>query len=107
MDDDRGRFIIMESPNVVKSIIRIARNGVKIGNDIEADYIRIITLRMVKCIRELSCNDECRICISSYEFTFLSMMMDIKVMPSSSVEFKNQALLILSDILKGLEGSVE
>lgn len=103
MDDDRGRYIIIESPNVVKYIIRIASNGIKIGHDIDSDYIRIITLRMLKCIRELSSNDDCKLSLFRYENYILSMMMDTKVMPSSSAEFKNQAGMIISDVLKGLE----
>ena len=103
MDDDRGRFLIMESRNVMRTVIRIANVGIKAGNDIHADYIGIITLRMLRCIREMASNNDCRSSLCVYENLIFSMMMDTTVMPSSSIEFKTQAGIITSDILKSLE----
>jgi hypothetical protein len=103
MDDDRGRFLIMGSPKVMRTVIRISNVGIKAGNDIHADYIGIITLRMLRCIRELASNDSCRSSLCVYENLIFSMMMDVTAMPSSSIEFKTQAGIITSDILKSLE----
>jgi hypothetical protein len=104
MDDDHGRFFI-KSPNVIRIVIRIASEGIKTGNDIHADYIRIITLRMLKCIREIASNDDFRCTLCVYENLIFSMMMNIRVMPHSSSEFKTQAGVIISDILKSLQGT--
>ena len=102
MDDDCGRLIIAGSQDLIKSIIRISTAGLKLGNDLEDDYIRIITIRMLKCIRELSSNADCRNSLWRFESKFLRMIMATKVMRSSPA-FKNEAGLILSDILSDLK----
>ena len=102
MGDDTVRAIITSTPGLLGALVRIASSGIRVGNDVHADYIRIITLRMLKTLMECTRSMDARHALLRHETVLLPLVFQIKRSQLLTREFQDEASELVLDILKGL-----
>jgi hypothetical protein len=77
MRDDSVVALLIKEPGLVALLIRVIESGIRVGHDHHADFIRIITCRLLKSISSLFRSHESNGKFAKYENQLVSLLMSL------------------------------
>ena len=93
---------IVDGPGSLQHIFRLVESGIAVGSDQHADYIRIITCRVLKSITDLTSSHEASPKLAKYESRLLQLLFSIKMSTTITKAFQEQAVEFVTDSLSAL-----
>lgn len=77
MRDDSVIASLIKEPGLVQLLIRVIESGIRVGHDHHADFIRIITCRLLKSLSSLFRSHESNGNFSKYETQLVNLLMSV------------------------------